>query len=325
MELATGLGVQVDDLWGLPETLLEKALQEARFSVKQQVGIFARKSKGGQQPKAPVFGTEHSQSTEPALNALARHFEAQERRSRENWRATAETLASERASIAAQPVEQLREEYIELAKAHALSAEDALTIGYLLFTEDIDRRVWAATLMRKTGAERLRSHNFAVAARREDAFLAIHGTHLLNFSLPLYPHQPSFAALNTRILSTTQVTGAGNGFLQVSGAGYIPVHQFQDGSLGAETSNLEAINQGLKKQIQGLEKKVARIQESANSQGAARGRQGYNRGRGGRGQYRGGHETLRGGDTMEGIDAVPNNVTSGTSENKKDQPFRRVQ
>lgn len=202
---------------------------------------------------------------------LARQFEAQERRSREAWRSTSEALSAERSSISNQPIEQLRDEYLELAKAAQLSPEDAVTVAYLLYADEADRKFWAASILRKHGNDRVRAHNFSVGSKREEAFMSVHGAKLLNFTLPLYPALPSFSALNTRILSEVPHGGSPSSpastlfRTNIEGAGFLPVGQLPDGQWAADSTSVE--NQ-LKRQVSALESKLRRV----SNQGRGRGR-----------------------------------------------------
>ena len=65
-------------------------------------------------------------------------------------------------------------------------------------------------MLRKTGHERVRSHNFHVAATKEASFLPAYGDKLLTYSLPLIPYDAGeLAAINIRLLTEgeAEITG----------------------------------------------------------------------------------------------------------------------
>ena len=87
------------------------------------------------------------------------------------YRATEQQMAEERKHLTAQSDHSLKELYASLVKSGALTAEDAMVIPYLLWGSQDERRFMGALMLRKTGHERVRSHNFHVAATKEASFL----------------------------------------------------------------------------------------------------------------------------------------------------------
>jgi len=238
--------------------------------------------------------------------ALIAQFERQDRRAREKWSAKADALRAEREAITKQPLKELQAEYLELCKAAQLTMEDAYVVGYLLYSGDEERHLLAANIMRKENIDRYLAHNFAIAARREEAFIQIHGDKLLACRFPLFPADGAFSALNTRLLGGETATGgSGTTKLFKPGEGtagrYVPVGQFNDGSWGADVTTLEQQNVSLYRHIQGLERKVSRLtgEEDHVSQQRGRGR-GRSRGRG----YARGGEASQG-ETDDALGGAP--------------------
>lgn len=304
--LSNTLGAEITHL---PMTLLTDTMEALKFSLPRQARIHVK-----MRDSRPV--RTHDESAVSATMLLAEQFANQEKRNRDIWRPTMEALQEEWKAIDSQPDVELRNEFTELAKASSITMEDALQLHYLLFATDQQRKRWAATLMRRQGLERLKCHNFSVAAQREASFAQIHGAKLLTFQLPLFPSTQEFQALNTRLLSNmeTVVQGAGirtssstpnapfktqnhgsfpqlhdesiSGTKGVEGAGYAPVGQISDGTWVADTSKIEA---SLKRQIRFLERRVVELGGAVRAPRGRGGERGNNRGRGG--YVHGGGET----------------------------------
>lgn len=335
--IAASLGISPPEIAKMPQQLINKTMELLSFSVRQQArAVLHTTSKEN--------GGSKTSDVDP-VDTLAQQFERQDRRSRELWRLPVEVLQSEWKAILQQPPDELKNEYLELAKASAMNIEDALQVQYLLFASPEEQRVWAAMIMRKSGNERLKSHNLHVACRREPAFLQIYGQKLLNFELPLFPPTQDFQSLNTRLLAQSMVQGGearpdiGSSVFarhrEVSGSGFAPVGQLPDGTWAADTSTVEA---SLRRQVTALERKVVALggQVEQRGRGRAGGRsRGYDSGSRQRGRGRWNEVVGRGDvanetgpeqrDTSTRTAAAEVKLNTQTSASKPATGFARVQ
>lgn len=145
-----------------------------------------------------------------AESALISYFSEKEKRANEKWRATAAVVAQQRAALCAATPEDTRELFLDLAKCGAVGAEDALTLGYLLFGSAEDRHYYAGLLLTTCGLDRVKAHNFSSAtARGDQAFLSAHGPLLETFPWPIFPPDRRFNALNQKLLASATLSGGG--------------------------------------------------------------------------------------------------------------------
>jgi hypothetical protein len=149
-------------------------------------------------------------------SSLREYFEAQEQRKLHTWKPTAQQLAEERQHLMGLTNAELHEQFANLARNSLLTATDAMVVPYLLSDSAEERRFFAALLMCKRGAERVRAHNFYVGSVRETAFMGQYGTRLMSFPMPLLPPSwPELNAVNIKLLAELSST---------DGAGDLPQH-----------------------------------------------------------------------------------------------------
>ncbi|MDP3759028.1 MAG: hypothetical protein Q8R01_00765 [Ramlibacter sp.] len=209
--------------------------------------------------------------------ALREYFAAQESRTLEPWRATLEIRKREWEAFGRKTQAELINEMVDQAKARALTSSDVLQLMYLFFTNADAQRSYAACVLRRRGHSRIRVHNWLVAREIGEDFLAEFGPRLDDLPFPLFPPDPRFSTLNTRLLNeAAQVVGAGSRALPsvflwddvastVRGAGALPVTQIE-GQWGVDTSPIEVAFTHLQARVEGLEKQAQRQQRQAQPQ-----------------------------------------------------------
>eukprot|EP00760_Papus_ankaliazontas_P009812 PhM_4_TR14138/c0_g1_i1/m.39302 len=113
--------------------------------------------------------------------------------------------------------EQLRGQFLNAAKTHALPAWKAIIGTYVLYSDEDERRTFMSFLLSaRTMEELVVQHNLHVTNRMADneAFLAAHHRTLATMTTPLMPPQPDFSTINLTIVQDTanardDVAGAG--------------------------------------------------------------------------------------------------------------------
>ena len=161
-----------------------------------------------------------------------------------------------------------------------LSADEALTLGYLLWGTADDRKVFAGFLLRRHGQARIAAHNFFVGSKREEAFLQVNGVALLSLARPLFPAEtPELSTLNQRVLAEAQVTGAGtndtnNGIFRhakpaddvVGGEFWAPVQATAQG-FAVDLTPVEEAFKSLRNQVNSYNGRQAPMRNFRRSQG----------------------------------------------------------
>eukprot|EP00760_Papus_ankaliazontas_P006087 PhM_4_TR1288/c2_g2_i2/m.7491 len=113
--------------------------------------------------------------------------------------------------------EQLRGQFLNAAKTHALPAWKAIIGTYVLYSDEDERRTFMSFLLSaRTMEELVVQHNLHVTNRMADneAFLAAHHRTLATMTTPLMPPLPDFSTINLTIVQDTanardDVAGAG--------------------------------------------------------------------------------------------------------------------
>ena len=165
-----------------------------------------------------------------------------------------------------------------------LGQQEVLLAQYLLFAEsaEMGRYSLLSLILFVSRKERLAIHNWGIAQLMDRADLLAHGAAIAALDMPLFPPNAGeeCAALNTRMLrgSDESVSGGSAQASQawtsaffsesasllpgrrVTGAGYAPVGQLQDGSWAADTSAAEAAAAkecaSLRRQVVALERRL---------------------------------------------------------------------
>lgn len=140
--------------------------------------------------------------------ALAKHFEKQERNRAEPWRDYLTKLELQDSASTEVPVESLRKQFKDLAEAGELSRDECMIGMYLLYGGTKDITFFGRLMLRASGLERVKAHNFYVAKTIGEAFLSQYGERLLTFPDPLFPWTEEFITLNRSLLRSA-VEGAG--------------------------------------------------------------------------------------------------------------------
>lgn len=141
--------------------------------------------------------------------ALAAHFARETAFKYEPWRATREKYARFIDSTTTSQAPERRQAIIDMAKQHLLSADDVMYVTYSMFGDDRARAVFAATVMQKTGIERIRTHNWFVAQGYGEQWTTDNGEAIERLTLPLFPALPEFRSLNAELLRAG-VSGGGS-------------------------------------------------------------------------------------------------------------------
>lgn len=224
---------------------------------------------------------------------LAAHFKEMEQRTNQPWRKVRAQQSDFIKIVRGQKTDIKRSMAIDNAKLHLLTADEVMSVTYLLFCEDADiREMYAGILLQKRGLARTQAHNWFVAEHLGEDWLTVHGEALVTLTHPLFPPTEDFRALNTALImaDTTDRAqgGAGGGaagklFLDSElaapvaptparkpaakrspqgGALPFPVHQ--DPTTGAAFVDLEGVQQafqGLTGQVQQLLQQAQHTQQ----------------------------------------------------------------
>lgn len=116
------------------------------------------------------------------------------------WRETEAVLRAERETFAMQTTEQIMTDFADLAEAGRVSPRDAVTLTYMLGTDNERQLLAGWLLMCKPWPQLVQAHNFYVASQREPSFIQIYGDVLMTLVWPLFPASREFSVVNTRIL-----------------------------------------------------------------------------------------------------------------------------
>jgi hypothetical protein len=187
-----------------------------------------------------------------------------------------------------------------------------MLVPRVLSRSEDDHKVLAALLMRRTGSERIKAHNFWVGHDREAAFMQQHGRRVMDLAWPLPPAMNGMAAVTQKLLTETAgVRGAGREFTPsvyrqpghqdaantdvLGGDYYAPILTNQQGESAVNLSDLEAFLAQLRTEVSRVANEVHRLRQGNNNSNH-NGNGG--RGRGGRGRGRNWHQQYpRGGET----------------------------
>jgi len=208
--------------------------------------------------------------------ALVAHFERAEKREVEPWRIQAERFETRRNAWHAEDQKNLQKAFLDLAKAGGLTQIEILLGSYCLYGNDDALKFLAALIVREQPCDRIRSHNFLVGSLMGSDFMLQYGDLLENLSVPLYPPQDAFSALNTQLLRTARsehqrgVTGGhapratlgdifGATISDPSGAG-LPVVQGQNG-WEVDTTPIESAFNEVYNQLAVLTREIKALKE----------------------------------------------------------------
>lgn len=214
---------------------------------------------------------------------LHKLFAAQEQRRLWSWRPQYEKFLSDRASIEAETNAELEEQFVELGKNNMLTPTTMLFLSYLISGHDKDRRFFAGCLARFSAADCVKAHNFRVADKAGEAFLATHGDNITSLQWPLFPHVEGFKALNLRMLTDCAQQHVSGGSEQrvpsvfrvptsvIEGGEYYGRHvQGADGSTVTDLNEVEAafsdMNQRLVQQGQMVNQQRQQLAQLRNTQ-----------------------------------------------------------
>ena len=148
----------------------------------------------------------------PQQDALAGFFARQEERTLEPWRARLATVSREADGLRAADDATTQALALDLARAQLLGAGDVLLLSALVWADDSDRAFYRSLLLRRLEwPERVRAHNWWVARKCGETFLAAYAARLDSFPWPLFPAAAQFSGLNTKLLAESSDAPAGGG------------------------------------------------------------------------------------------------------------------
>ena len=131
---------------------------------------------------------------------LASIIEKQEARIVEPWRTELEAFRVQNRNITETTSDELKTLAIDLAKNGSLSADEAMSLTYILFGSAEAHLFYANLLMTKKGIERIQFHNWFVAESSGEHFLRAYGAKIKNLTWPLFPPDKVFSAINLRLM-----------------------------------------------------------------------------------------------------------------------------
>ena len=190
-------------------------------------------------------------------------------------------------SASADPFAALRTSFEANARAGLISTETSLVLSYVLYTTDpnLGRFLLASLLLNVPQEQRLATHNWALAQEMESSRKYSLGDNIARLTAP--PQCVGADTLNAKLLRACDGSGEAPVFAPgglVSGAGWLPVAQLQDGAYGADTAPLDSAIKteldSLRAELHFLKSRVESAQQPQQQQQQYRG----GRGRGGRGQ-----------------------------------------
>ena len=187
--VATALGVGTDTLADMPESLLLDAVKAEDIKVQAALFAFVAAVK------------ERKGESRGSTKLLADQFSRTDLRNREPWRLGVENAQAERDAMAKSTQLGQQKLFLELVKAKQVGAQDVMVATYLLYGKPEAQRFYAGVILAKPEAERVRAHNYFVAANVEDpeSFIAQNGSILANLPVPLFPPVAECSAYNTAL------------------------------------------------------------------------------------------------------------------------------
>lgn len=217
-------------------------------------------------------------ATDSAI-VLARHFADQEQRERDPWRIIMLKLKGERELFSKKSDDDLKKDFLNACKSGMLTSDEVLLSTYLLYGNDECRRIYMSQVLRlRTLKERVTAHNFFVAAMLGDQWTTEHGEALSRLAWPLFPPDPEFEFLNTKLFaeveanqgSTIQGGSARKSKTPsvfrdmtrgaVVGGGVLPVLGDGNGNFAVDVTPVEVAFASLQKEHASLKKHVANLQ-----------------------------------------------------------------
>ena len=194
---------------------------------------------------------------------LASIIEKQEARIVEPWRTELEAFRVQNRNITETTLDELKTLAIDLAKNGSLSADEAMSLTYILFGSAEAHLFYANLLMTKKGIERIQFHNWFVAESSGEHFLRAYGAKIKNLTWPLFPPDKVFSAINLRLmLEHSSPHGGGDNMpscyrLDPTGSGCpLPVLMDNQGHSYVELEPVENSFVGLQQRVQLLEKSL---------------------------------------------------------------------
>jgi hypothetical protein len=147
------------------------------------------------------------------------------------------------------PFSALKATFESNSKAGLISAESSLVLSYVLYASDstFGRYLLACLLLYVPTAERLPTHNWALAQQMDNGYKHAVGAAIEKLRQPLFPPNAAGAeTLNAKLLRGEACSG-GEGAEKtfsdeplITGGGWLPMQQGTDGTYGVETAPLDA-------------------------------------------------------------------------------------
>jgi len=147
---------------------------------------------------------------QPTTDALTTHLKREALLKREPWRTHLTNLESLMEDLNKSPKDTLEGQkslFSDLAKAGRIGPQEAIVLAHTLFGgSDTDKLFLGHLLSEKHGPERIRLHNWRVASRMPENWLAANRAKIDSLTQPLYPPTAAFSYLNTLVLSGEPTT-----------------------------------------------------------------------------------------------------------------------
>ena len=190
-------------------------------------------------------------------------------------------MGEERQEILSMKREDIWKKVAAAADRGRLTQEEVMTLPYSVFADDGNYAggFFAMGVLPYQGIERVRRHNFFVAAGQSEAWWILNGETLLSCPHPLFPFGtkcPEFEKLNALLLDATRDKTAGGGTARSAidklyrtppnndplGGGYIPITNDPQRQPVVDVTEVEtAFNQLLQQQRQ-LQERMGRLVRS---------------------------------------------------------------
>ena len=244
---------------------------------------------------------------------LVAHFVRADERRTQPWRSFLEAQAKADEGMATLDKSARQSLFVDMAKNAMLTPYDVFVGAWTVFGSPRDTEWFGALVVTRTvPLERLRAHNWRIAAEAGEPFLAQHGAAINALPGPLFPADARFTALNLKILSEAQrgvplsvyrVEDSPAGGSLEGGAYWAPIVTDAQGKPWADLSEPDEAVHRLEARIVGLETSwtAFRARGRGRGQQGQQGQQGDGRGRGFQAQYRGAPRgTWRGGPARRG-------------------------
>jgi hypothetical protein len=136
----------------------------------------------------------------PPSDQLAKEFLKSRQLTQQPWRSDFDVNETYTKTTLDKEWDAIQEDFKEQAKEKRFTAEEIMTMTYVMFAEDAGRKYYACCVNRYAGFERIKHHNLYVAKNIGDHWIDANGKDVVTLPWPLFPPHEKFVQLNEQIM-----------------------------------------------------------------------------------------------------------------------------